>query len=164
MEAPPSNRWIATVASIWIQCICGPSYTFGIYSSALKSSQNYSQSTLDTVSVFKDIGATAGVLAGLLDSAVVSTDRPRPPWIVLSVGAIQCFLGYIFIWAAVSGLIPRPPVWAMCLFMFLAVHAQVFFNTANVVTGVHNFQLYGGTIIGILKGFLGLSGAVLIQS
>ncbi|CAK9330157.1 unnamed protein product [Citrullus colocynthis] len=93
---------------------------------------------------------------GLLYSAVVSTDHPRRPWIVLAVGAIQCFLGYIFMWAAVSGLILD----RRCR---QSVHAQVFFNTANVVTGVHNFQLYSGTVVGILKGFLGLSAAVLIQ-
>ncbi|XVF50207.1 hypothetical protein PTKIN_Ptkin04bG0077600 [Pterospermum kingtungense] len=54
-----NTKWIATAASIWIQCTSGASYTFGIYSSILKSSQSYDQSTLDTVSVFKDIGANA---------------------------------------------------------------------------------------------------------
>ncbi|KAK2999211.1 hypothetical protein RJ639_023738 [Escallonia herrerae] len=55
------------------------------------------------------------------------------------------------------GAIHRPPVPVMWAFML------TFFNTANFVTGVHNFPDYGGTIVGIMKGFLGLSGAVLIQ-
>lgn len=66
-------------------------------------------------------------------------------------------------WAAVVGIISRPSVVVMCGFMFLAAHAQTFFNTANVVTGVENFRDYKGTIVGIMKGFLGLSGAILIQ-
>lgn len=74
---------------------------------------------------------------------------------MLLVGAAQCFLGYFLIWAAVVGLIPRPPVPAMCLFMLLAAHAQSFFNTANVVTGVRNFPYYSGTIVGIMKVLLG---------
>lgn len=160
------NKWIATALGIWIQCICGASYTFSIYSSALKSSQAYDQSTLDIVSVFKDIGANAGIISGFLYSAV-TPPAPRwafaGPWVVHAAGAIQCFLGYIFIWAAISGVIDRPPVPAMCFFMFLAAHAQTFFNTANVVTGVHNFAHYSGTIVGIMKGYLGLSGALLIQ-
>ncbi|KAE8670781.1 transcription initiation factor IIB-2-like [Hibiscus syriacus] len=42
-------------------------------------------------------------------------------------------------------------------------HAMSFFNTANVVTAVRNFPDYSGTAVGIMKGFLGLSGAILIQ-
>lgn len=148
------NKWTATVLGIWIQCICGASYTFSIYSSALKSTQSYDQSTLDTVSVFKDIGANAGIISGFLYSAVTPLNPRRAfagPWMVHAAGAIQWFLGYIFIWAAVSGVIDRPPVPAMCFFMFLAAHAQTFFNTANVVTGVHNFANYSGTIVGIMK-------------
>ncbi|XP_065876832.1 protein NUCLEAR FUSION DEFECTIVE 4-like [Euphorbia lathyris] len=164
-----NSKWIATVASIWIQCSCGASYTFGIYSSILKSTQDYDQSTLDTVSVFKDIGANAGVISGLLYSAVtLNRNRQRlgvfgAPWVVHAAGAIQCFFGYFMMWASVVGLIPRPPVPVMCLFMWIAAHAQTFFNTSNVVSGVHNFGDYGGTIVGIMKGFLGLSGAMLIQ-
>uniref|UniRef100_A0A2P2MY09 Major facilitator superfamily (MFS) profile domain-containing protein n=1 Tax=Rhizophora mucronata TaxID=61149 RepID=A0A2P2MY09_RHIMU len=84
------------------------------------------------------------------------------PWVVHMAGAVQCFVGYFLMWAAVVGLIRRPPVPLMCSFMWLAAHAQTFFNTANVVSGVHNFGNYGGTIVGIMKGFLGLSGAILI--
>lgn len=152
------SKWIAAVASIWIQCSCGASYAFGIYSPILKSSQGYDQATLDTVSVFKDIGANAGIISGLLYSAVVVSDRrgrgrrwSRQPWVVHLVGAIQCFLGYFMMWASVTGIIDRPAVGFMCLFMFLAAHAQTFFNTANVVTAVHNFPDYSGTIVGIMK-------------
>lgn len=38
-----------------------------------------------------------------------------------------------------------------------------FFNTADVVTAVNNFRGFSGTAVGIMKGFLGLSGAILIQ-
>ncbi|XP_059638632.1 protein NUCLEAR FUSION DEFECTIVE 4-like [Cornus florida] len=164
--AMESSKWIATVASIWIQCSCGASYAFGIYSSVLKSSQGYDQSTLNTVSVFKDIGANAGVLSGVLYTAVSASRRSSVsagPWVVHVAGAIQCFVGYFFIWLSVSGVVHRPPVPIMCFFTLIAAHAQTFFSTANVVTAVRNFPDYGGTIVGIMKGFLGLSGAVLIQ-
>ncbi|XP_055825509.1 protein NUCLEAR FUSION DEFECTIVE 4-like [Solanum dulcamara] len=170
--AMESSKWLAAVASIWIQCSSGASYTFGIYSPALKSTQFYDQSTLDTVSVFKDIGANAGILSGLLYTAVAanpSYDRGRfsfvhgGPWIVHLAGAVQCFAGYFFMWLAVTGTINRPPVAVMALFMFIAAHAQTFLNTANVVASVQNFPDHSGTIVGIMKGFLGLSGAILIQ-
>ncbi|KAK8587418.1 hypothetical protein V6N13_086405 [Hibiscus sabdariffa] len=165
MESFLHTKWVSTAASIWIQCTGGASYTFGIYSSILKSSQSYDQSTLDTVSVFKDIGANVGILSGLLYSAVTArrSGLLSGPWVVHFAGAFQCFVGYFFIWASVAGLIERPPVPVMCLFMLMAAHAQTFFNTANVVSGVENFHYFGGTIVGIMKGFLGLSGAILIQ-
>ncbi|KAJ4974231.1 hypothetical protein NE237_007405 [Protea cynaroides] len=174
------DKWVATVASIWIQSTSGSSYAFGIYSPILKSSQNYDQSTLDSIAVFKDIGANAGLLSGLLYSAIAIPSSSSPsssssssssssyywiggPWVVHAAGAIQCFTGYFLMWLSVIGVLPRPPVPLMCFFMFLAAHAQTFFNTADVVTGVQNFPGYSGTIIGIMKGFLGLSGAILIQ-
>lgn len=160
-----NSKWYTTVASIWIQCTSGSSYAFGIYSPLLKSTQNYDQSTLDSIAVFKDIGANVGLLSGLLYTSVTINTRSRfgGPWVVIATGAIQCFTGYFLIWLSVTGVLPRPPVPLMCFYMFLAAHAQTFFNTANVVTAVQNFPDYSGTIVGIMKGFLGLSGAILIQ-
>ncbi|CAF1867098.1 unnamed protein product [Brassica napus] len=163
-----NTKWVAAAASIWIQSFSGASYTFGIYSSLLKSSQSYDQSTLDTVSVCKDIGANVGILSGLFYTAVASGRSGNGrffsgPWVVIFVGLLQWFVGYGFIWMATSGVIERPPVAVMCFFMFLAGHCQPFFNTAIVVTAVRNFSDYGGTAVGIMKGYIGLSGAVLVQ-
>jgi len=145
-----NSKWVSTVASIWIQCTSGSLYTFSIYSQTLKSTQHYDQSTLDLVSVFKDIGANAGVLSGLLYD-FLARKTTTGPWIVHFLGSAQCFLGYFLMWAAVAGLFPPVPVAVMCLFMLLTAHAQSFFNTSNVVTGVHNFPNNSGTIVGILK-------------
>ncbi|KAL1531780.1 protein NUCLEAR FUSION DEFECTIVE 4-like [Salvia divinorum] len=153
------NKWVAAAASIWIQCTAGSLYTFSIYSQVLKSTQSYDQSTLSTISWFKDVGANVGLLSGLLYSATASRCGP---WVVLLAGALQCFAGYFLMWLSVTGALPRPAPAVMCLYMLVAAHAMTFFNTANVVTGVHNFPSYSGTIVGIMKGFLGLSGAILI--
>ncbi|GJT51975.1 nuclear fusion defective 4-like protein [Tanacetum coccineum] len=157
-----NNKWTATVASIWIQSTSGSLYTFSFYSPSLKTSQHYTQSTLDTISVFKDFGANIGILSGLLYTTVEKT-RFGGPWVVLLVGAVQCFLGYFMMWVCVSGWVEVVPVWVLCLFMLLAAHGVTFLNTANVVTGVLNFRRHSGTIVGIMKGFLGLSGAILLQ-
>ncbi|XP_075662551.1 protein NUCLEAR FUSION DEFECTIVE 4-like [Castanea sativa] len=151
---------------MWIQCSSG-AYTFGIYSSILKSSQGYDQSTLETVAVSRDIGSSAGILAGVLYTAVTHSNSNSGlcgPWLVHLVGAIQSFLGYFLTWASVVGLINRPPVPLMCFYMILASHSTPFFNTANIVSGVQNFPDYSGTIVGIMKGCTAISGAIIIQA
>ncbi|XP_072951693.1 protein NUCLEAR FUSION DEFECTIVE 4-like isoform X1 [Typha angustifolia] len=155
------SKWAAMAAGTWIQCSAGGSYCFGVYSPLLKSSQGYDQSTLDSVAFFKDVGANAGVLSGLLASWAPL--GRRRPWLVLLAGAAQCFVGYLLMWLSVTGAVNRPPPWAMCLYMLLAAQAQTYLNTADVVTAVENFPEYRGTVIGIMKGFLGLSGAILVQ-
>ncbi|KAL4199822.1 hypothetical protein AMTRI_Chr03g146710 [Amborella trichopoda] len=153
-----TQRWAMMVAGIWIQCASGSSYTFSIYSSSIKSALSYDQSTLDTIASAKDVGANLGVLSGILYSAV-----PGSPWLVHVAGAVQCFVGYLMLWLCVTGRVETPAVWQMCVYMFLASHAQTFFNTADVVTAVRNFPKRRGTAVGLMKGFLGLSGAILIQ-
>lgn len=70
---------------------------------------------------------------------------------MILVGAVLCFTGYFLIWASVTGLIKKPPVPVMCLFMFIAAQSLTFLNTANVVSSVENFADYGGTAVGIMK-------------
>lgn len=155
------SKWAAMAASVWIQCTSGSSYCFGVYSPLLKSSQSYDQSTLDSVAFCKDVGANIGVLSGLLYSSFAGGEGPI---VVLAAGAIQCFAGYFLMWLSVTGVLPRPPSGLMCFYMFIAAHSQTFFNTADVVTAVENFPGSRGTVVGIMKGFLGLSGAILIQT
>ncbi|GLJ44222.1 hypothetical protein SUGI_0923510 [Cryptomeria japonica] len=150
------SKWFVIVAGVWIQCTSGSSYTFGLYSETLKSNLNYDQSTLDTISWCKDIGANIGILSGFVYGISY-------PWVVLLAGALQNCVGYGMIWLSVTHRIHRPALWQTCVYMFLAAHAQTFFNTAVVVTSVNNFPTYRGTVIGLMKGFLGLSGAILVQ-
>ncbi|KAL3716946.1 hypothetical protein ACJRO7_008512 [Eucalyptus globulus] len=158
-EGKLSNKWASTAASILIQCTSGSLYTFSVYSPALKSTQGYSQSTLDT-----DFGANCGVLSGILYSHTNDPRRRRGgPWVVHLAGVAQNLVGYSLLWASVVGILSQPPVAAVCVFMLVAAHAQSFFNTADVVTAVRNFPEYSGTAVGIMKGFIGLSGAILIQ-
>ncbi|XP_006664245.1 protein NUCLEAR FUSION DEFECTIVE 4 [Oryza brachyantha] len=153
------SRWSALAASALIQCFAGSSYCFAVYSPALKASQSYQQSDLDAVAFFKDLGANAGILSGLL--AAWAPAGRRRPWIVLLAGAALCAAGYFPMWLAVTGV--PAPLPLVCLYMLLAAQAQTFLNTADVVTAVENFPDRRGTVIGIMKGFLGLSGAILVQ-
>ncbi|KAK4367197.1 hypothetical protein RND71_015077 [Anisodus tanguticus] len=150
------GRWFSLFASFLIMAGAGATYLFGTYSQEIKNSLGYDQTTLVLLGFFKDFGANVGVLSGLI--AEVS-----PTWFVLLVGAAMNFTGYFMIWFSVSGKISNPKVWQMCIYICLGANSQNFANTGALVTSVRNFPESRGNMIGLLKGFTGLSGAIMTQ-
>lgn len=150
------GRWFTVFASFLIMAGAGATYLFGSYSKDIKSTLGYDQSTLNLLSFFKDLGANVGVLAGLIGEVT-------PTWFVLLVGSAMNFAGYFMIWLAVTGKIAKPKVWQMCLYICIGANSQNFVNTGALVTCVKNFPESRGVMLGLLKGFTGLSGAIFTQ-
>eukprot|EP00850_Spirogloea_muscicola_P014200 SM000100S09427 [mRNA] locus=s100:349234:353160:+ [translate_table: standard] len=127
------NRWLGLVAGMWILACAGSSYTFAIYSPALKSRLRYSQQQIASLAVAKDVGDSVGILAGML------CDVFPPAGMLLLGGSLMCTL------------------------IGLGTNGTTWFNTAVLVTVVRNFPKSRGQVVGILKGFLGLGAAVFAQ-
>lgn len=144
------------MAAMWIQSCAGIGYLFGSISPVIKSSLNYNQRQIARLGVAKDLGDSVGFLAGSLCEVL-------PMWAALLVGVLQNFVGYGWVWLIVTGRAPSLPLWAMCVLIFVGTQGETYFNTVALVSCVQNFPKSRGPVVGILKGFAGLGGAILTQ-
>ncbi|KAI5069868.1 hypothetical protein GOP47_0016169 [Adiantum capillus-veneris] len=150
------GRWMMAVVSLYILFCSGATYIFGIYSGAIKSSLGYDQQIINTISFYKDLGANVGIISGLMNEVL-------PSWTVLAVGGGMNLLGYLMVWLAVTNRIARPPLWQMNVFIFIGANSQTFANTGVLINFVKSFPHGRGEVLGILKGCVGLSGAIFTQ-
>ncbi|XP_009623438.1 protein NUCLEAR FUSION DEFECTIVE 4-like [Nicotiana tomentosiformis] len=151
-----NDRWLVFVASMWVMSCSGIGYLFGSISPVIKSGMGYNQRQIAMLGVAKDLGDAIGFLAGILSEVL-------PIWAVLFIGVIQNFVGYGLVWLIVAHKLPVLPLWVLCVLIFIGTNGETYFNTGALVSCVQNFPKSRGPIVGILKGFAGLSGAILTQ-
>ncbi|XP_071906655.1 protein NUCLEAR FUSION DEFECTIVE 4-like [Coffea arabica] len=151
-----TSRWFMVFATFLLMSMSGAPYMFGIYSGDIKSSLGYDQTTLNLISFFKDVGANNGIVAGLVNEVA-------PPWLVLSCGAIMNFFGYFMVWLVVTHRIAKPPAWQMYLYIGIGTNSQTFPCIVALVSCIKNCPESRGVVVGMIKAFIGLSGAVITQ-
>ncbi|KAK3040669.1 hypothetical protein RJ639_026990 [Escallonia herrerae] len=151
-----NSRWLVFVASMWVQSCSGIGYLFGSISPVIKSAMGYNQRQVAMLGVAKDLGDAIGFVPGILCEIF-------PIWVVLCIGVVQNFVGYGVLWLTISQIMPTLPLWVLCILIFVGTNGETYFNTGALVPCVQNFPKSRGPVVGILKGFAGLSGAILTQ-
>ncbi|KAK4362609.1 hypothetical protein RND71_017850 [Anisodus tanguticus] len=154
-----NDRWLVFVASMWVQSCSGIGYLFGSISPVIKSGMGYNQRQVALLGVAKDLGDAIGFLAGSLCEVL-------PIWAVLFIGVVQNFVGYGLVWLVVAHKLPALPLWVKWnekLVNRLYWRDKKTGGNGALVSCVQNFPKSRGPIVGILKGFAGLSGAILTQ-
>ncbi|KAK3183147.1 hypothetical protein Dsin_030433 [Dipteronia sinensis] len=151
-----SNRWLVFVCAMWVQSWAGIGYLFGSISPVIKTAMGYNQRQIAILGVAKDLGDSIGFVAGTMIEFL-------PVWSVMLIGAVQNVVGYGLVWLIVTNRLPALPLWVLCIAIFVGTNGETYFNTAALVSCVQNFPKNRGPVVGILKGFAGLSGAILTQ-
>lgn len=155
-EAFFNDRWLVFVCAMWIQSCAGIGYLFGSISPVIKSTMGYNQRQVAILGVAKDLGDSIGFVPGSLCEIF-------PIWAVSLIGVVQNFVGYGLVWLIVAQKVPAMPLWVLCVAIFVGTNGETYFNTVALVSCVQNFPKNRGPVVGILKGFAGLSGAILTQ-
>ncbi|GLJ55059.1 hypothetical protein SUGI_1181760 [Cryptomeria japonica] len=148
-----AHKWLGFVTAIWVQAIAGNNYTFANYSVALKAILGLNQLQLNNLSVAKDVGKAFGLVAGFASDYL-------PTWLILLIGSLEGFVGYGAQWLVVSHRIRPLPYWQMCVFLCMGGNSSTWMNTAVLVTCMRNFSKNRGPVVGILKGYVGLTPAI----
>ncbi|XP_024521553.1 protein NUCLEAR FUSION DEFECTIVE 4 [Selaginella moellendorffii] len=147
------SRWLVLVASMWLQACGGVGYIYGSYSPVIKARLLYNQRQMNTLAVAKNIGGSVGIFAGSLSTVL-------PPWGLILLGGFQNLVGYGGIWLLVTSLALPSPLWLMCVLIMIGTNEESYYNTVSLVSAVRNFPRNRGPVVGILKGFSGLCGAI----
>ncbi|KXZ55188.1 hypothetical protein GPECTOR_3g333 [Gonium pectorale] len=152
------NRWLTFTASCLLQVNGGLSYSFSIFAPALKELWGYRETQIAAVGSCFNFGGYLAIPAGVLYDRLEKHKRFGPRFVAL-IGVLALAAGYLGLYAAASGLV-APSFAFVCACAFLGGNSSTWFDTAAIVTNVRNFPHDRGTVVGILKAFVGLSASV----
>jgi len=133
--------------------LAGTPYLFGVYAPQLKAQLGLTQSTINTISSFMNLGQYVCVHAGILFDA----HGPLP---AMLVAAVLAAAGYTLMFLLASGAVPYSSA-LMCLAVFVWANGSSFGDTTAVAANVSNFPGDRGLVLGLMKSSFGLSAGVL---
>ncbi|MEW5313536.1 MAG: hypothetical protein WDW38_005096 [Sanguina aurantia] len=136
----------------------GCNYAYSVFSPALQQALGFSAGQMALVASALTTGGYLAIFSGGVYDALAPRHHIGPRSVLL-VGCVLLFSGYMGLYCcAVHILEPSLPL--VLLFAFMAGNAGTWFDTTALATNIRNFPADRGTVIGILKSFLGLSASI----
>jgi len=140
----------------WVS-LAATSYAYGIFSQTLRYNLNYSQQSLDIIASCGNSGLYLSFFVGM---AIEHYGYKS----ILLFGSSCLFIGFLYIYLAVIKIIPSSmPV--VALFYFISQIGACSYIASAVTVSVKLFPIEArGTVLGLCKGYFGLSSATLGKS
>eukprot|EP00878_Enallax_costatus_P023733 GHUV01025270.1.p1 GENE.GHUV01025270.1~~GHUV01025270.1.p1 ORF type:complete len:293 (+),score=72.79 GHUV01025270.1:288-1166(+) len=152
------NKFYTFTASALIQVVGSPVYTFSIYATALGDALGLDQGQVQGVGSSMTFGLFLAIISGSAYDLLEHHKRMGPR-ITVWVGSTLAAIGYGGLFLASTGRLAVSYAGLLAL-AFIAGNSSSWFDTATIVTNVRNFPSNRGTVVGLLKSFVGLSGSI----
>lgn len=154
MDPRTSPRWTALAAGLLIMSSAGTVYSFGAYSSSLKSSLDLSQSALAYAALSANVGTYSGVAGFVFDRwGARNTVRLGAALVGVGYGALYVLLLY-------------PPAtggaFLACVACFLWGHGAGYLDVASIGVIARAFPRHRGSVAGLLKSLYGLASSLVV--
>ena len=148
------SRWQSMASVCMYVSIVGTTYAYGVYSELLKTNLGFSQSGLDIIASVGNTGLYLSLIAGLL------LEKFGLKFVVMG-GGFLIFIGFLYIYLAVKGLVVANIVSVSILF-FLSQFGVCCHVSSAITYCIRLFPpTKRGAAVGLGKGYFGLSSAVL---
>ena len=156
-----TRRWLSVAAALLAAGGTGINYAYSVYSGALKNHFHLEQSDVDTIGI---VGNVTCLVTFALGSA---TDRWGPA-ITTFIGGVVFAASYFCQWMVIRyfpDLSEATAVQALCQIQIIGGLGNGLVTGAVFATCVRNFPspAQRGSIVGLVKAAVGLSGAILTQ-
>ena len=140
---------------LWVS-LAATSYAFGIFSQTLRYNLNYSQQSLDIIASCGNSGLYLSFFVGMSIEYYGYKS-------VIFFGSSCLFIGFVYIYLVVIKIIPSTMA-TVALFYCISQIGACCFIASAVTVSVKLFPSEArGTVLGLCKGYFGLSSATLGQ-
>ena len=152
----PPHDWTvfgSLLTSFYLELLGGGVYAFAVYSVHLKNEFGLAQGTIQLVGTVGNVGAWLVLPSGFF------FDRYGPKPGIL-VGVVCVLIGYLILWGIITRRVALS-VSTLCFGAFLAQHGCGWWDGTAVPLASGNFPRDRGIVVGLLKGFFGISSSVI---